>query len=48
VPARAIGRTGGSRLVIRVEGETAIDVALAEAEQQWATALERHFEGRAA
>jgi phosphoribosylformylglycinamidine synthase len=48
VPARLIGRTGGSRLRISVAGEPAIDCAVAEAEQIWKTAIERHFAGRAA
>jgi phosphoribosylformylglycinamidine synthase len=48
VPARAIGRTGGTRLRIRVAGQAAIDCALDEAEQIWRTSLERHFAGRAA
>jgi phosphoribosylformylglycinamidine synthase subunit PurL len=41
VPAAVIGTTRGSRLVIRVAGGPAVDVAVADAEQIWATALER-------
>jgi phosphoribosylformylglycinamidine synthase len=48
VPLRIIGRTGGSRLLMRVDGRDAIDLSLAEAEQVWATAIERYFTGRAA
>ena len=48
VPAQLIGKTGGSRLVIRVSGKTAIDVAVTEAERGWSTAIQRHFKGRAA
>jgi phosphoribosylformylglycinamidine synthase subunit PurL len=48
VPARHIGSTGGARLVIRAAGTTAIDVAVADAEAIWSTAIERHFRGRAA
>jgi phosphoribosylformylglycinamidine synthase len=48
VPIRRIGRTGGSRLRIAVEGEVAIDCAIAEAEPMWKSAIERHFAGRAA
>jgi phosphoribosylformylglycinamidine synthase len=48
VPARLIGRTGGTRLRINVAGEPAIDCAVADAEQQWSTAIVRHFAGRAA
>ena len=48
VPAQLIGTTGGSRLVMRVSGEAAIDVAVAEVERVWASAIERHFKARAA
>jgi phosphoribosylformylglycinamidine synthase len=48
VPARVIGHTGGSRLRIHVDGRTAIDCAVAEAEQVWGVAIERYFAGRAA
>jgi len=43
VPARRIGTTGGSRLEISVQGQKVIDVAVADAEQIWATALEKYF-----
>jgi len=48
VPARVIGRTGGSALRIAVAGEVAIDVSVAEAEERWATAIERRFARRVA
>jgi phosphoribosylformylglycinamidine (FGAM) synthase-like enzyme len=48
VPAQPIGKTGGTRLVIRCGGEAVIDLAVAEAERIWTTAIERHFRGRAA
>ncbi len=48
VPARVIGRTGGSRLRIAIAGSPAVDCALHEAEQIWQTALERHFKRPAA
>ena len=48
VPAAVIGTTGGSRVVVRVAGRPAIDVAVAAAEQIWATALERYFARQAA
>jgi phosphoribosylformylglycinamidine synthase len=48
VPARIIGRTGGARLRISVDGHTEMDVDVAEAEQIWATGLSRYFESRAA
>jgi phosphoribosylformylglycinamidine synthase subunit PurL len=43
VPARRIGRVGGSRLQISVNGNRAIDLAVSDAEQVWATALEKFF-----
>jgi phosphoribosylformylglycinamidine synthase II len=48
VPARVIGRTGGPSIRIAIEGSPAIDCGLAEAEQRWGEAIERHFAGRAA
>jgi phosphoribosylformylglycinamidine synthase subunit PurL len=48
LPAAVIGRTGGSRIQIAVNGAATIDIALAEAEQLWSTAIERYFAGRAA
>jgi phosphoribosylformylglycinamidine synthase len=48
VPAVMIGTTGGSRIVVRVAGRPAVNVAVADAEQLWATALERYFARQAA
>ena len=48
VPAAAVGATGGARLRVSVDGELAIDSSVAEAELKWATAIGRHFGGRAA
>jgi phosphoribosylformylglycinamidine synthase len=48
VPAREIGQTGGSRISITVEGESALDIAVSDAETIWSTALERHFRRTAA
>jgi phosphoribosylformylglycinamidine synthase len=48
VPARSIGRTGGSRITMTVGSHPSIDCPVAEAEQVWAHALGRHFAGRAA
>jgi phosphoribosylformylglycinamidine synthase subunit PurL len=48
VPAKLIGTTGGSRLVMRVDGRTAIDLPVDVAEGVWSTAIGRHFKGRAA
>jgi hypothetical protein len=48
VPARAIGKTGGSRIRITVEGQPAIDLPVSEAETIWSTALEKYFKRVAA
>lgn len=40
VPATLIGRTGGQRMAIAVDGIQAIDVDVAAAEQIWATCIE--------
>jgi phosphoribosylformylglycinamidine synthase II len=48
VPARSIGRTGGSSLTMAVGGTPTIESGVAEAEQIWSHALGRHFAGRAA
>jgi len=48
VPARSIGRTGGSRMAIAIDGRTAIDCPVAEAEEVWSDALGRYFTRRAA
>jgi hypothetical protein len=43
-----IGKTGGSRLRISVDGVRAIDCAVGDAEQVWARSLEKHFARRVA
>jgi phosphoribosylformylglycinamidine synthase len=48
VPARVIGRTGGPRLRMAVDGAVAVDVAVDEAERLWASAIERYFAKRVA
>jgi phosphoribosylformylglycinamidine synthase len=48
VPAAAIGRTGGRRVQISVEGRLAIDAAVLEAEARWSAALANWLDGRAA
>ena len=48
VSAKLIGKTGGSRLVFRVAGEMAVDVAVDEAERVWSTAIAGYFKSRAA
>jgi hypothetical protein len=40
VPATVIGQTGGERITLRVDGTVAVDVAVAQAETEWATAIE--------
>jgi phosphoribosylformylglycinamidine synthase len=40
VPAREIGRVGGDRIRISVNGQVAIDSDVASAEIAWATAIE--------
>ncbi len=41
VPAFAIGRTGGDRIQLAVNGDVDIDVAVSDAEQLWFTAIEK-------
>ncbi len=41
VPARVIGRTGGDRIQVSVDGRFDVDVAVVDAEQAWATAIEK-------
>ena len=48
VPARRIGTTAGNRLTVTVNGTPAIDVAVAEAERIWSTAIEQYFKRVAA
>jgi phosphoribosylformylglycinamidine synthase subunit PurL len=48
VPARAIGRTGGDRLRMRVADRLAVDVSVGDAERAWSSAIEAHFIRRVA
>jgi phosphoribosylformylglycinamidine synthase len=48
VPALRIGRTGGSKIRIDVDGAAAIDVPVLEAETAWSTALSRWLERQVA
>jgi phosphoribosylformylglycinamidine synthase len=48
VPATHIGRVGGNRIQIGVEGRSVINEAVADAERIWATAIESWFEQRRA
>jgi phosphoribosylformylglycinamidine synthase len=43
VPASRIGRTGGYRLRVAINGQSAIDVAIEEAERLWSGVVERYF-----
>jgi phosphoribosylformylglycinamidine synthase len=45
VTAVAIGRTGGNRITLKVDGVTHVDVAADEAGRQWATAIEMQMAG---
>jgi phosphoribosylformylglycinamidine synthase subunit PurL len=47
VPARRIGRTGGRRLKISVDGNPGIDCDVRDAERRWSTALEGYFRRQA-
>jgi phosphoribosylformylglycinamidine synthase len=44
VSARRIGLVGGSRIRVAIDGRRVLDEPLNEAEQTWATAIERYFE----
>jgi phosphoribosylformylglycinamidine synthase len=46
VPAAAIGRVGGDRIRIAVDGVVALDESRADAERLWSTSIEQYFEGR--
>ena len=39
VPAKAIGKTGGTRITLSVDGTAVVDSAVADAEQAWAAAI---------
>jgi phosphoribosylformylglycinamidine synthase len=43
VPARKVGRTGGARLTMTVDGAAAIDCAVIDAERLWSGALGSYF-----
>jgi phosphoribosylformylglycinamidine synthase subunit PurL len=43
VPARTIGRTGGDRISMAVDGDTVIDEPLSGAERAWSEAIASHF-----
>ena len=39
-----MGRVGGTRIRLSVDGRVAADIAVADAESAWATAIDRRFE----
>ncbi|MEQ1573602.1 MAG: phosphoribosylformylglycinamidine synthase subunit PurL [Vicinamibacterales bacterium] len=44
VPVTRVGLVGGTGIRIAIDGMTAIDTLLVDAERIWSTAIERHFE----
>ncbi len=48
VPARLVGRTGGTQLRVTVDGEVVLDQPVLEIEETWTNGLTRYFGGRAA
>jgi phosphoribosylformylglycinamidine synthase len=48
VPVRQIGRVGGKRIQIAVEGTPVVDELVSDAERIWATSIESWFEQRRA
>jgi phosphoribosylformylglycinamidine synthase II len=48
VPARVIGRTGGSTLEMAIDGRAVLACPVDEAERTWSTALGQHFARRVA
>ena len=48
VPATILGRTGGARVHVSVDGTAVIDMPVAAAEQIWTTGFSRYFGSRAA
>jgi phosphoribosylformylglycinamidine synthase len=48
VPAAAIGRVGGTRIRVAVNGRGVIDEPLVEAERVWANAIDAYFEPKQA
>jgi phosphoribosylformylglycinamidine synthase subunit PurL len=48
VPARVIGRTGGTRIRVLIDGEKSVEMSVEDAESAWSAALERHAGRRVA
>jgi phosphoribosylformylglycinamidine synthase len=48
VPATRVGRTGGSRITIQIDGRPELDCQVADAEEIWGNAVGKYFARRAA
>jgi phosphoribosylformylglycinamidine synthase len=48
VPAKQIGRVGGNRIQIAVDGKQVVNELVSDAERIWAAAIESWFEQRRA
>jgi phosphoribosylformylglycinamidine synthase len=48
VPAAIVGSVGGDRIRIAVDGRSAIDTSLSDAERVWSSTIERYFESKRA
>jgi len=48
IPAAKIGTTGGDRIRVSVDGQPVVDLAVAEAEDVWASSIERQIDGQVA
>ena len=44
LPALVVGKTGGERIRIAVDGDVVADIRLEEARNSWVTGFTRHFE----
>jgi phosphoribosylformylglycinamidine synthase len=44
IPSVMIGEVGGDRIRISIDDRRLVDIALADAERMWATAIDRHFD----
>ena len=48
LPATSVGRVGGNRIQIAIDGQAVVDELVADAERIWATSIESWFEQRRA
>jgi phosphoribosylformylglycinamidine synthase len=48
VPARVIGRVGGARIRVAIDGRAVLDEPLADAERAWSEAIGQYFESQRA